>query len=262
MSTKYLGETFDIHGGGMDLKFPHHECEIAQAEACNKVQPVRYWMHANMLTLNGKKMAKSTGNNILPRELFSGDNPLMSQAVRPAVAKFFMYQAHYRSVLDFSDQAILASEKGYQKLMEAMTKLDEITAGSKSDYDIDSWVDACYAAMNDDFNSPTLIAQLFEATKWINALSAGNTQITEVDLNRLQTTMKAFVYEVLGMPVESLNGQNNGNHLESAVNILIDLRNQARSQKDFATSDAIRDRLAEAGIQLKDGKDGTSFSLD
>ena len=262
MSTKYLGETFDIHGGGMDLKFPHHECEIAQAEACNKVPPVRYWMHANMLTLNGKKMAKSTGNNILPRELFSGDNPLMSQAVRPAVAKFFMYQAHYRSVLDFSDQAILASEKGYLRLMEAMTKLDEITAGSNSDYDIDAWVDACYAAMNDDFNSPILIAQLFEATKWINALSAGNTQITEADLNRLQTTMKAFVYEVLGMPEESLNGQNSGNHLESAVNILIDLRNQARSQKDFATSDAIRDRLAEAGIQLKDGKDGTSFSLD
>jgi cysteinyl-tRNA synthetase len=173
-----------------------------------------------------------------------------------------MYQAHYRSVLDFSDQAILASEKGYQRLEEAMTKLDEITAGSKSDYDIDAWVDACYAAMNDDFNSPILIAQLFEATKWINALSAGNTQITEADLNRLQTTMKAFVYEVLGMPEESLNGQNSGNHLEYAVNILIDLRNQARSQKDFATSDVIRDRLAEAGIQLKDGKDGTSFSLD
>ncbi len=261
MSTKYLGETFDIHGGGMDLKFPHHECEIAQAEACNKTTPVRYWMHANMLTLNGKKMAKSTGNNILPRELFSGNNAIMSQPIRPAVAKFFMYQAHYRSILDFSDQAILASEKGYQRLMEAMNKLESIEASDSSDFAIAPWVDSCYAAMNDDFNSPILIAQLFEATKWINNLSEGGAKITLDDLVLLRTTMSGFVYDVLGLPKE-MEGQNNGQQqLDAAVNLLIDLRNQARANKDFATSDAIRDRLKEAGIQLKDGKEGTSFSL-
>jgi cysteinyl-tRNA synthetase len=261
MSTKYLGETFDVHGGGMDLKFPHHECEIAQAEACNKTTPVRYWMHANMLTLNGKKMAKSTGNNILPRELFSGNNAIMSQPIRPAVAKFFMYQAHYRSILDFSDQAILASEKGYQRLMEAMNKLESIIASDSSDFAIGSWVDSCYAAMNDDFNSPILIAQLFEATKWINQLNEGGAKISATDLELLRTTMHSFVYDVLGLPKE-IEGQNNGQQqLDAAVNLLIDLRNQARANKDFATSDAIRDRLQEAGIQLKDGKEGTSFSL-
>jgi cysteinyl-tRNA synthetase len=261
MSTKYLGETFDVHGGGMDLKFPHHECEIAQAEACNKTTPVRYWMHANMLTLNGKKMAKSTGNNILPRELFSGNNAIMSQPIRPAVAKFFMYQAHYRSILDFSDQAILASEKGYQRLMEAMNKLESIIASDSSDFAIDSWVDSCYTAMNDDFNSPILIAQLFEATKWINQLNEAGAKISATDLELLRTTMHSFVYDVLGLPKE-MEAQNNGQQqLDAAVNLLIDLRNQARANKDFATSDAIRDRLQEAGIQLKDGKEGTSFSL-
>jgi cysteinyl-tRNA synthetase len=261
MSTKYLGETFDVHGGGMDLKFPHHECEIAQAEACNKTAPVRYWMHANMLTLNGKKMAKSTGNNILPRELFSGNNAIMSQPIRPAVAKFFMYQAHYRSILDFSDQAILASEKGYQRLMEAMNTLESIEASDSSDFAIAPWVDSCYAAMNDDFNSPILIAQLFEATKWINQLNEGGAKITQEDLELLRATIHSFVYDVLGLPKE-MEGQNNGQQqLEAAVNLLIDLRNQARANKDFATSDAIRDRLQEAGIQLKDGKEGSSFSL-
>ena len=261
MSTKYLGETFDVHGGGMDLKFPHHDCEIAQAEACNKTAPVRYWMHANMLTLNGKKMAKSTGNNILPRELFSGNNAIMSQPIRPAVAKFFMYQAHYRSILDFSDQAILASEKGYQRLMEAVNTLESIEASDSSDFAIAPWVDSCYAAMNDDFNSPILIAQLFEATKWINQLNEGGAKITQEDLELLRATIHSFVYDVLGLPKE-MEGQNNGQQqLEAAVNLLIDLRNQARANKDFATSDAIRDRLQEAGIQLKDGKEGSSFSL-
>ena len=260
MSTKYLGETFDVHGGGMDLKFPHHECEIAQAEASNNVSPVRYWMHANMLTLNAKKMAKSTGNNILPRALFSGDNAIMSQPIQPAVAKFFMYQAHYRSILDFSDEAILASEKGYQRLMDAMSKLDLLHASKTSDYDLESWVDSCYAAMNDDFNSPILIAQLFEATKWINSINEGSAKISQEDLNTLSTTMRSFVHDVLGLPKET--EENTGkDQLETAVNLLIDLRNQARANKDFATSDAIRDRLAEGGIQLKDGKEGTTYSL-
>jgi cysteinyl-tRNA synthetase len=213
-----------------------------------------------MLTLNGKKMAKSTGNNILPRELFSGDNAIMSQPIQPAVAKFFMYQAHYRSILDFSDEAIMASEIGYQRLMDAMSKLDLLHASKTSDYDLESWVDSCYAAMNDDFNSPILIAQLFEATKWINRINQGSNKISQEDLNTLSTTMRCFVHDVLGLPKET--EENTGKaQLETAVNLLIDLRNQARTDKDFATSDAIRDRLAEGGIELKDGKDGTTYSL-
>ena len=194
-------------------------------------------------------------------DLFSGENAIMSQPIRPAVAKFFMYQAHYRSVLDFSDQAILASEKGYQRLMEAMGKLEEIQSSDHSDYEVGPWIDSCYAAMNDDFNSPILIAQLFEATKWVNNLSEGTARITQDDLKALRMTMQSFVYDVLGLPRE-MDTQNNGQHqLEAAINLLIDLRNQARTNKDFATSDAIRDRLQEAGIQLKDGKEGTSYSL-
>ncbi|MEJ6664017.1 MAG: cysteine--tRNA ligase [Flavobacteriaceae bacterium] len=260
MSTKYLGTQFDIHGGGMDLKFPHHECEIAQAEACNKISPVQFWMHANMLTLNGKKMAKSTGNHILPGELFSGDNNLMTQAISPAVAKFFMYQAHYRSILDFSNDALVASEKGFYRLMDAVSLIDNIEPGNHSDVDVSSWRQSCYDAMNDDFNSPILIAQLFEGAKYINTLADGTIQLTQEDLGLLGSTLKSFLFDVLGLtPPEDSNQKHD--HLKRAMDLLIDLRKSARDNKDFATSDAIRDRLLEAGIQLKDGKDGTSFSL-
>ncbi|HAT65619.1 MAG TPA: cysteine--tRNA ligase, partial [Flavobacteriaceae bacterium] len=262
MSTKYLGNNFDIHGGGMDLKFPHHECEIAQAEACNHESPVNYWLHTNMLTLNGKKMAKSTGNNILPNELFSGKNDILSKPFAPTVAKFFMFQAHYRSILDFSNDALEASEKGFFRLMDAYRSISEITPSNKSDFNITDWRQSCYDAMNDDFNSPILIAQLFEATKFINSLKEGKAEITASDLELLQKTMHDFLFEVMGLVDISETSSNDGNKLSEAVELLIELRNQARANKDFATSDQIRDQLQEVGIQLKDGKEGTTFSLN
>ena len=259
MSTNYLGNHFDIHGGGMDLKFPHHECEIAQNEACTGQTPVNYWMHANMLTLNGKKMAKSTGNNILPREILTGDNTLLSKAFTASVARFFMLQAHYRSILDFSDDAIVAAEKGYKRLMEAMDSLRDISASKTSSIDILNWKKTCYDAMNDDFNSPILIAQLFDGVRYINLLKDGKEELTLSDLENFRKTMHAFVFDVLGLEDEKTS--DNNDKLEGTVNMLIEMRKQARDNKNFALSDQIRDQLIALGIQLKDGKEGTSFSL-
>ncbi|MEL7270255.1 MAG: cysteine--tRNA ligase [Bacteroidota bacterium] len=261
MSTKYLGRTFDIHGGGMDLKFPHHECEIAQAEASYGKAPVNYWIHTNMLTLNGKKMSKSIGNNVFPHEIFSGDTELLSKAYAPAVVRFFMMQAHYSSILDLSDDALQASEKGYHRLMDAISILEKLETGSKSDFDVQTWRQKCYDAMSDDFNTPILIAHLFDAVKHINQIKEGNEMITEVDLNLLSDTIKAFVYDVLGIAPAS-EAQGDSNNLDGVLNLLIDLRNEARANKDFQTSDKIRDELVSLGIQLKDGKDGTTFSLN
>ena len=263
MSTKYLGEQFDIHGGGMDLKFPHHECEIAQAEAINKTSPVNYWLHANMLTLNGKKMAKSTGNNILPDEMFSGNNDIFSKPFSPAVTRFFLLQAHYRSIVDLSEDALLASEKGFQRLTEGIHLLDKLVAANETKgFDLKLWTDKCYQAMNDDFNSPLLIAQLFDAVKFINSVQNGSATIAAKDLAFLKDKMKAFTEDVLGLSFNSNQTEDKvSTALEGTVNLLIEMRKKARDNKDFATSDAIRDQLLALGIQLKDGKDGTSFSL-
>ncbi len=260
MSTKYLGNHFDIHGGGMDLKFPHHECEIAQNEACTGHTPVNYWMHANMLTLNGKKMAKSTGNNILPREIITGENPILSKAFSPSVARFFMLQAHYRSNLDFTNDAILAAEKGFYRLMEAVDGLTSITASATSTLDISGWRQSCYDAMNDDFNSPILIAQLFEGVRFINLLKDNSATLTAEDLRSLSVLMRSFVFDVLGLKDEKTAGNNN-EKLEGVVHMLIGMRNEARANKDFAMSDQIRDQLIALGIQLKDGKEGTTFNV-
>ncbi|WP_053991372.1 cysteine--tRNA ligase [Mangrovimonas sp. TPBH4] len=261
MSTKYLGEQFDIHGGGMDLKFPHHECEIAQAEACNNHAPVNYWMHANMLIMNGKKMAKSTGNYILPNEIFSGDNPHITKAYSPSVARFFMLQAHYRSVLDFTNNGLLASEKGFYRLMDAINVLDSITPSGNSTFNVLEWKQSCYDAMNDDFNTPILVANLFEAVKFINQLKEGSANISEEDLKTLKETIHAFVFDILGLV--NVTAEDSGtDKLSGAVELLIKLRQEARANKDFAMSDKIRDELAEAGIQLKDGKDGTTFTTN
>jgi cysteinyl-tRNA synthetase len=260
MSTKYLGDHFDIHGGGMDLKFPHHECEIAQNEACTGHTPVNYWMHANMLTLNGKKMAKSTGNNILPREILTGNNPNLSKAFAPSVARFFILQAHYRSNLDFTNDAILAAEKGFNRLMEAVDGLAAIKPSSTSSIDITNWKQSCYDAMNDDFNSPILIAQLFEGVRFINLLKENTASITAEDLKIFTATMHSFVFDVLGL--ENTKGSDNQNEkLEGVIQMLIGMRKEARANKDFALSDQIRDQLIALGIQLKDGKEGTSFSI-
>ena len=260
MSTKYLGNHFDIHGGGMDLKFPHHECEIAQNEACTGQTPVNYWLHANMLTLNGKKMAKSTGNNILPREILTGENTILSKAFSASVTRFFMLQAHYRSILDFSDDAIVAAEKGYKRLMEAMSSLESITAAAQSTLNIAEWKQLCYDAMNDDFNTPILIAQLFEGVRFVNVLKEGKESLTAEDLKIFTTAMNGFVFEVLGLEDEKI-GDGNNDKLEGTVNLLIEMRKQARENKNFALSDQIRDQLLALGIQLKDGKEGTTFSL-
>jgi cysteinyl-tRNA synthetase len=260
MSTKYLGNHFDIHGGGMDLKFPHHECEIAQNEACTGQTPVNYWLHANMLTLNGKKMAKSTGNNILPREILTGENTILSKAFSASVTRFFMLQAHYRSILDFSDDAIVAAEKGYKRLMEAMSSLESIPAAAQSTLKIAEWKQLCYDAMNDDFNTPILIAQLFEGVRFVNVLKEGKETLSAEDLTTFVTAMNAFVFDVLGLEGEKV-GDGNNDKLEGTVNLLIEMRKQARENKNFALSDQIRDQLLALGIQLKDGKEGTTFSL-
>lgn len=259
MSTKYLGEQFDIHGGGMDLKFPHHECEIAQSVASNGVTPVNYWMHANMLTLNGMKMAKSTGNNILPAEIYEGTTDKLNKAFSPAVVRFFMLQAHYRSILDFSSDAVEAAEKGYNKLMEALKKLESLETQNTSSFDVVVWKQKCYDAMNDDFNTPILIAHLFEAVKQINLIHDKKASLTQEDLAILKDTLEAFIFEVLG--IENSTDQQDSGKLESVVEMLMSMREEARNNKDWALSDKIRDELASLGIQLKDGKDGSSFLI-
>ena len=263
MSTKYLGPSFDIHGGGMDLKFPHHECEIAQAQAIHDHPPVKYWLHANMLTLNGKKMAKSTGNNILPMDIFTGNNDIFSNPFSPQVVRFFMLQAHYTSILDISQESLEASEKGYKKLMEAVNQLTEINPGNKAGaFDTKQWVEKCYAAMDDDFNSPLLIAQLFEAVKFINLVLHKDIPIDKYQLETLTKMMSVFIREVLGIAPEQEYTRNTDEILHNTIDLLIELRNNARSNKDFVTSDRIRDRLLEFGIHLKDGKEGTQFTLN
>jgi cysteinyl-tRNA synthetase len=262
MSTKYLGEHFDIHGGGMDLKFPHHECEIAQGEACNNQTPVNYWMHANMLIMNGKKMAKSTGNFILPSEIFSGDNEHITKAFSPSVARFFMLQAHYRSVLDFTNNGLLASEKGFYRLMDAINALDELKTSTSSTFNIIEWKQGCYDAMNDDFNSPMVIANLFEAVKFINQIKDGSATITIEDLGLMKSTIYDFTFDILGLVNVTKAAESTTDKLASAVELLIQLRQEARANKDFALSDKIRDELATKGIQLNDGKEGTTFSTN
>uniref|UniRef100_A0AAU6WS88 Cysteine--tRNA ligase n=1 Tax=Chryseobacterium endophyticum TaxID=1854762 RepID=A0AAU6WS88_9FLAO len=261
MSTKYLGETFDIHGGGMDLKFPHHECEIAQGKACNDAAPVNYWMHANMLTMNSQRMSKSTGNYILPMQLVTGENDFFEKPFHPSIVRFCFLQAHYRSVLDISNDAMLASEKGFIRLMEAIKVLQSITPNDEksSGFSLEEWKSKAYDALRDDFNSPVLIAHLFEAVKYIFALNDGKETISTKDLEDLKSTLNAFVFDVLGLQTIE---ENNNEKLDQTLKVLIELRNQARKSKNFELSDQIRDKLLAEGIELKDGRDGTSYVLN
>jgi cysteinyl-tRNA synthetase len=261
MSTKYLGEKFDIHGGGMDLKFPHHECEIAQGKACNGVSPVSYWLHANMLTMNGLRMSKSTGNYILPLELVEGGNDFFEKAFHPNIIRFCFLQAHYRSVLDISNDAMMASEKGFNRLIEGIKLLNTLTPQNNSTIDILKWKEACYAAMNDDFNTPILIANLFEGVRYINLLNDGKESLNKDDLALLNKTMNDFVFDILGIKNESQN-VNNTSKLEGVIKMLIEMRNEARANKNWKLSDDIRDQLLALGIQLKDGKEGTGFVVN
>ncbi|GAB5557206.1 MAG: cysteine--tRNA ligase [Schleiferiaceae bacterium] len=259
MSTKYLGEQFDIHGGGMDLKFPHHEAEIAQNKACHGHHAVKYWLHANMLTLNGKRMSKSTGNTLLPEELFSGDSPHLTKGFDPSVVRFFMLQAHYRSVLDFSNDALLASEKGYHKLMDAYKALEGLSASKTSSWNLAEWTDKVYKAMSDDLNTPIAIAHFFDAVKAIHAVKAGTETLTAEDIAGLKKVFDHFLFDVFGL--RSSESQGNADGLDTAMQVIIELRNAARADKDWALSDKIRDSLQAHGIQLKDGKDGTTYTI-
>ena len=261
MSTKYLGNNFDIHGGGMDLKFPHHECEIAQSIAFNKTSPANVWMHANMLTLNGSKMAKSTGNNILPGDILSGNNTILKKPFSASVVRFFILQAHYRSVLDFSSEAIEASEKGFNKLMEAQKSLSNLKSSSNSDFNISKWLEKSYEALNDDFNTPILIAELFNVVKFINQVKSDKATISKEDLSTLQTKFNEFIFDILGL--ENKNASNSSNDkLDSAVNLLIELREEARLNKNYALSDKIRNDLSKNGITLNDSNNETTYSID
>lgn len=259
MSTKYLGEQFDIHGGGMDLKFPHHESEVAQNTACTGHGPARYWLHTNMLTFEGSKMSKSLGNSILPNELFTGNHPLLRRGFHPMVVRFFMMQAHYRSTLDFSNEALEASEKGYQRLMAGMKVLPTLVTSEKSDINIQDYKAKFTAAMDDDFNSSVLISHLFDAVKSINSIAEGRLKITEQDKNDLISLMDGIVKNVLGL--SSIEETGDSDLTNGLMELILDLRARARSNKDWATSDAIRDQLDALNIVVKDSKNGASWGL-
>lgn len=262
MSRKYLGKQFDIHGGGMDLKFPHHECEIAQAESLDKIPPVNYWLHANMLTLNGKKMAKSTGNNILPEEMFSGNNDVFNKAFSPMVVRFFMLQAHYRSIVDISETALEASEKGFIRLLDALATLEKLKASTiTTGFELNPWKEKCYGAMNDDFNSPLLIAHLFDAVKFINAVDNNKHQISTADLKSLKEIIHGLFYDVLGLEATDKSTSSDDTQLAGTVSLLLEIRDKARASKDFATSDLIRDALSKLNIQINDAPEGSSFKI-
>jgi cysteinyl-tRNA synthetase len=259
MSTKYLGETFDIHGGGMDLQATHHTNEIAQSQACNNVEPVKYWVHTNMLTVNGVRMSKSAGNGFLPKELFTGDHHLLNRGYSPMTVRFFMLQAHYRSTLDFSNEALQAAEKGFKRLMEGMQTLNKIKASAKSSVDIRKFSDDCYAAMNDDFNSPIVISVLFDSVKLINSVNDGKESLTAADIEILKKLFHDFAVDILGLKEDSSSQENNS--VEGLMNLILELRQNAKNNKDFGTSDKIRDELTRLGITVKDGKDGASWSM-
>ncbi|WP_316816369.1 cysteine--tRNA ligase [Pedobacter nyackensis] len=256
MSAKYLGDEFDIHGGGMDLAATHHTNEIAQSEACSRKQPAKYWMHTNMLTVNGTRMSKSAGNGFLPGELFTGDHPLLERGFSPMTVKFFMLQAHYRSTLDFSNEALDASEKGFRRLMNALSLLGKLSPSTESDFEIGPLVNNCSKAMNDDFNSPVVIAELFEAARIINIIYDGKGKISAIELDKLKKLMNDFVFEIFGLKDEETSNV----ELNSVLDLVIDIRKAAKENKDYATSDRIRLGLQSMGIQLKDSKDGTTWT--
>lgn len=264
MSAKYLGEHFDIHGGGMDLLFPHHESEIAQSQAANGTDPCKYWLHNNMITINGQKMGKSLNNFITLNEFFSGKHAGLDRAYSPMCIRFFILQAQYRSTLDFSNEALQAAEKGYKRLMTAIAALGSLKTSPASSEGITKFIKEfpvnAYAAMDDDFNSPILIAHLFEAVKWINLIADNTAQISTSDLEELKRLMHIFVFDILGLLAEQSNESSQS--LDGLMQIIIDLRQNAKTAKDFATSDHIRDALKALGIAIKDTKEGATWNME
>jgi cysteinyl-tRNA synthetase len=268
MSTKYLGKTFDIHGGGADLKFPHHENEMAQNFGVFGCAPARYWMHTNMLLMNGKKMSKSDGNTITPEQLIQGDSPHVSKGYSPMVVRFFMMQSHYSSTLDLTDEALLAAEKGYQRLMEAHKTLQSFrpSEGGSKESDLDKQIQQsmklAFADMDDDFNSPKALSRLFELVNKINALKGGQLPLSDVravTLEQLQEFFRDFIFKILGLREESAGGEGSGELVDGLMDIILDIRLEARQQKDWSTSDKIRDALKELNIIVKDSKEGSTW---
>jgi len=269
MSTKYLGQKFDIHGGGNDLKFPHHENEIAQNVGACGCSPAQYWLHANMLLMNGRKMSKSDGNTITPYQLFTGDSPHISKAYSPMAIRFFMLQAHYRSTLDLTDDALLGAEKAYRRLMEANKVLQGLATAKGAqagelDQEIDQLIDQAFAEMRDDFNTPKALARLFELVPKINGIKAGHLDAKELSAETLEKLKKAFsdfIYVIFGLKDEMDAGDGDNSAMDGLMQLIIEMRADARANKDWGTSDKIRDVLKELDIQLKDGKDGTSWTI-
>ena len=262
MGRKYLGAHFDIHGGGMDLIFPHHECEIAQAVASQGDEMVHYWMHNNMITINGTKMGKSLGNFITLSQFFTGSHPLLSQAYTPMTIRFFILQAHYRSTVDFSNEALQAAAKGLERLMQAATLLARLTPADKTTADVAGLADRCRAAMDDDLNTPMVISHLFEAAKAINSIHDGKATITAADLEELRGTFHTYASDILGLHDETAQAADaDDTPLRRAVDLLLDLRSEAKARKDWTTADSIRDRLTQLGFTIKDTKDGAQWHL-
>lgn len=261
MSIKYLGEVFDIHGGGMDLQFPHHECEIAQSTGALGHESVRYWMHNNMITINGQKMARSLGNFITLDQLFNGDHPMLEQAYSPMTVRFFILQAHYRSTVDFSNEALQAAEKGLQRLFKGLETLEKLKPSGISTVDINDLRKKCYDAIDDDLNSPVLLSYLFEGVKYINQVNDGTEKLNAEDLDSLKNLFHTFVFDILGLKAGSESGRDEKLTGE-LMDIIISLRQDARAKKDFATSDKIRDELKKAGVILKDRKDGVEWEKE
>jgi cysteinyl-tRNA synthetase len=259
MSEKYLGETFDIHGGGMDLVFPHHEAEIAQSNACNNCNPVNYWMHNNMITIDGKKMGKSLGNFINLEEFFNGTHAKLDRAYSPMTIRFFILQAQYRSTVDFGNEALQAAEKGFTKLMNAMGTLENLKHSDHSTYDINELEKNCYDAMDDDFNTPILIAHLFDGVRIINSVKDGKESLTASDLSKMQKLFSDFVTDILGLISAKESGEND--LTDEVMELVLKLRGNAKKNKDFSTADLIRDELEKAGIQIKDSREGSSWEI-
>jgi cysteinyl-tRNA synthetase len=257
MSEKYLGKTFDIHGGGNDLTFPHHEAEITQSNSAHGCAPVKYWMHNNMITIDGKKMGKSLGNFITLSDFFNGNHYKLEQAYSPMTIRFFILQAHYRGTLDFSNNALKASSKGLNKLMDSCETILKISSSKNTDFNIQELEDKCYASMNDDFNTPILISHLFEGVKIINSLNDGKAKIDVDNLKKLKELFQFFIFDILGLKSRKDNrGENTTNEI---MDLILKLRKKAKISKDFETADLIRDDLNNVGIEIKDGRDGSSW---
>ncbi|MBR6948133.1 MAG: cysteine--tRNA ligase [Muribaculaceae bacterium] len=262
MGRKYLGSHFDIHGGGMDLVFPHHECEIAQAVASQGDEMVHYWMHNNMITINGKKMGKSLGNFITLEQFFTGDHELLSQAYTAMTIRFFILQAHYRGTVDFSNDALQAAEKAYERIIDGWHRLQELKPADKGTVDVADYATRCAEAMNDDLNTPMVIATLFDACRLINQVNDGTASITQEQIDELKQVFTTYLFDVLGVRDDSVGGGNvDLEPYRKAVDLLLEIRKNAKAAKDWATSDLIRNKLAEAGFDVKDTKDGFEWKV-